>query len=146
MGKSFNDDIFNNDINLDSINGLNISKEAIEENKEQNKPKNTKKIDISKINLDEVKKEIQEEKEKAKEQTTPKDEIEQLIQEQETIKESQKEYDIFKGNENNDKDDDNKVIYVKKTMIFKQDYLNIINGISSIKGTEIKMRIYVIEL
>ena len=34
MGKSFNDDVFNNGFNLDSINGLNISKEAIEENKE----------------------------------------------------------------------------------------------------------------
>ena len=33
MGKSFNDDVFNNNLNLDSINGLNISKEAIEENK-----------------------------------------------------------------------------------------------------------------
>ena len=34
MGKSFNDDVFNNGFNLDTINGLNISKEAIEENKE----------------------------------------------------------------------------------------------------------------
>ena len=33
MGKSFNDDVFNNGFNLDSINGLNISKEAIQENK-----------------------------------------------------------------------------------------------------------------
>ena len=37
MGKSFNDDVFNNGFNLDSINGLNISKEAIEENKEKHK-------------------------------------------------------------------------------------------------------------
>ena len=38
MGKSFNDDVFNNNI-LDSINGLTISKEAIEEN---TKPKKAK--------------------------------------------------------------------------------------------------------
>ena len=40
MGKSFNDDVFNNSFNLDTINGLNISQEAINENKkETEKPK-----------------------------------------------------------------------------------------------------------
>ena len=42
MGKSFNDDVFNNNFNLDSINGLNISKEAIKENQEKNQCKKKK--------------------------------------------------------------------------------------------------------
>ena len=57
MGKSFNDDVFNNSFNLDTINGLNISQEAINENK-----KETEKPKIN-INLDEVKKEFKEQKE-----------------------------------------------------------------------------------
>jgi len=131
MGKSFNNDVFNSDFNVDSINGLNISKEAIEENKQATTPK----IDLSNINLDEVKKQLK--KEKAKQD--PQAELEALMQEQERLKEKQKEYETLENytkppTENNEE----KIPYTKKTMIFKQEYLDIINGISAITNTEIK--------
>ena len=85
MGKSFNDDVFNNGFNLDSINGLNISKEAIEENQERNKPK----IDISNINLDEVKEQLKKQKEKK----TPQDELNELMQVQDRLKEKANEHE-----------------------------------------------------
>lgn len=126
MGKSFNDDVFNNDFNLDSINGLNISKEAIEENKENTKPK----IDVSNINLDEVKKALQEEKKNKK--TDPQQEYNEIMQQQERLKEKQQEYEALK------QDDEDKATYVKKTMIFKQEYLDIIDGLASINDMQIK--------
>jgi len=125
MGKSFNDDVFNNDFNFDSINGLNISKEAIEENKEKNKLK----IDLDNINLDEIKEKIKDNKEKQK--SDPRQEYEELIQEQERIKEKQKEYEQMQEQED-------KAIYVKKTMIFKQEYLDIIDGLATINDMQIK--------
>lgn len=125
MGKSFNDDVFNNDFNFDSINGLNISKEAIEENKEKNKLK----IDLDNINLDEIKEKIKDNKEKQK--SDPLQEYEELIQEQERIKEKQKEYEQMQEQEG-------KEIYVKKTMIFKQEYLDIIDGLATINDMQIK--------
>lgn len=126
MGKSFNDDVFNNDFNLDSINGLNISKEAIEENKENTKPK----IDVSNINLDEVKKALQEEKKNKK--TDPQQEYNEIMQQQERLKEKQQEYEALK------QDDEDKATYVKKTMIFKQEYLDIIDGLADINDMQIK--------
>ena len=125
MGKSFNDDVFNNDFNFDSINGLNISKEAIEENKEKNKLK----IDLYNINLYEIKEKIKDNKEKQK--SDPRQEYEELIQEQERIKEKQKEYEQMQEQED-------KAIYVKKTMIFKQEYLDIIDGLATINDMQIK--------
>lgn len=126
MGKSFNDDVFNNDFNLDSINGLNISKEAIEENKENTKPK----IDVSNINLDEVKKALQ--KEKKNKKTDPQQEYNEIMQQQERLKEKQQEYEVLK------QDDKDKITYVKKTMIFKQEYLDIIDGLANINDMQIK--------
>ena len=72
MGKSFNDDIFNNSFNLDSINGLNISQEAINENKQA--------ISL-KINddLSEAKKQFK------KQQETKQDDIKATIEEKEMI-------------------------------------------------------------
>ena len=130
MGKSFNDDVFNNGFNLDSINGLNISKEAIEENQEQNKPK----IDISNINLDEVKEQLK--KQKAKEKD-PQDELNELMQAQDRLKEKasehEQEIETIKNNANY-----TNTIYIKKTMIFKKEYLDIIDGLASINDMQIK--------
>ena len=131
MGKSFNDDVFNNGFNLDSINGLNISKEAIEENKEKNKPK----IDLSNINLDEVKKALQEEKKKEK--LDPQDELKRLMQEQERLKEREQETEQQEKYLKQD-DEKQKELYTKKTMIFKQEYLDIIDGLASINDMQIK--------
>ena len=128
MGKSFNDDVFNNGFNIDSINGLNISKEAIEENQKATKPK----IDLSGINLDEVKEQIKEEKKKQ----DPKAELQELMQEQERLKEKQKEYE--KLEQYTKPQDEEQKLYVKKTMIFKPEYLDIIDGLASINNMQIK--------
>lgn len=129
MGKSFNDDVFNNGFNLDSINGLNISKEAIEENQQKVTPK----IDISNINLDEVKKQIQEEKEK--QQKDPQQDYARLLKEMERTKERTKEYEQQEQMQEPVQDN---TIYTKKTMIFKQEYLDIIDGLASINDMQIK--------
>lgn len=128
MGKSFNDDVFNNGFNLESINGLNISKEAIQENQEQNK------IDIKSIISDDIKDKLKETIKETKEKKPKKEEkedIQELIQEQERIKEKQKEYI-------QETEQENKTIYVKKTMIFKQEYLEIIDGLADINDMQIK--------
>ena len=129
MGKSFNDDVFNNGLNLDSINGLNISKEAIEENQERNKPK----IDISNINLDEIKEQLKKQKEKK----TPQDELNELMQVQDRLKEKanehEQEIEALKNNANY-----TNTIYIKKTMIFKKEYLDIIDGLATINDMQIK--------
>lgn len=129
MGKSFNDDVFNNGFNLDSINGLNISKEAIEENQEKSKTK----IDISNINLDEVKEQLK----KQKEQKDPQDELKELMQAQNRLKEKEQEHEqeieTIKNNANY-----TNTIYIKKTMIFKKEYLDIIDGLASINDMQIK--------
>lgn len=128
MGKSFNNDVFSSDFNVDSINGLNISKEAIEENQKTTTPK----IDLSNINLKEVKEKLKEEKKKQ----DPQAELEALMQEQERLKEKQKEYETLE-NYTKPQADDTK-LYVKKTMIFKQYYLDIIDGLASINDMQIK--------
>ena len=128
MGRSFNDDVFNNRLNLDSINGLNISQEAIEENKEKTKPK----IDISNINIDEVKKLVKEEQKKANKNT--KEEIKQIIEEQERLEKKQQEYEKLQEQE----EQKQKEPYTKKTMIFKDEYLDIIDGLAEINDMQIK--------
>lgn len=126
MGKSFNDDIFNNRLNLDSINGLNISKEAIEENKQANKPKID--IDINDYDIEAMKTKLKEEKKNKK--VDLQDEAKQLLQAQERISEIKQEVEQEENQEQQ--------IYVKKTMIFKQDYLDIIDGLASINNMQIK--------
>ena len=121
MGKSFNDDIFNKDFDLTSINGLNISKEAIEENE------GSIKETISKLNLDEIKKEMKEQKADNTTDDTL-DNIEQLKTQEKRLKEKA-------TREEHEKLDD---IYIKKTMIFKQEYLDIIDGLATINDMQIK--------
>lgn len=126
MGKSFNDDIFNNNFNVDSINGLNISQEAINENKKNNDKSN---LSLNSINLDEIKKEYETKKKATKEAKEDikdilKENIEQnkKLQEQETVIENHTQQEL----------------YIKKTMIFKQEYLNIIDGLARINDMQIK--------
>ena len=126
MGKSFNDDIFNNRLNLDSINGLNISKEAIEENKQANKPKID--IDINDYDIEAMKTKLKEEKKNKK--VDLQDEAKQLLQAQERISEIKQEVEQEENQEPQ--------IYVKKTMIFKQEYLDIIDGLANINNMQIK--------
>lgn len=125
MGKSFTDDIFNNRLNLDNINGLNISKEAIEENQQANKSK----LDIDFNEIEALKTKLKEEKQSKK--VDPQEEAKQLLQEQERIQQKQKEYEQQLENQEPS-------IYVKKTMIFKQEYLDIIDGLADINDMEKK--------
>ena len=127
MGKSFNDDVFNNSFNLDTINGLNISQEAINENK-----KETEKPKIN-INLDEVKKEFKEQKEN-KTISSDKEEIQETIKQQTKQRETKEQLKDISDKNNLF----NSELYAKKTMIFKQDYLNIIDGLASLNDMQIK--------
>ena len=127
MGKSFNDDVFNNSFNLDTINGLNISQEAINENK-----KETEKPKIH-INLDEVKKEFKEQKEN-KTISSDKEEIQETIKQQTKQRETKEQLKDISDKNNLF----NSELYVKKTMIFKQEYLNIIDGLASLNDMQIK--------
>ena len=127
MGKSFNDDVFNNSFNLDTINGLNISQEAINKNK-----KETEKPKIN-INLDEVKKEFKEQKEN-KTISSDKEEIQETIKQQTKQRETKEQLKDISDKNNLF----NSELYVKKTMIFKQEYLNIIDGLASLNDMQIK--------
>jgi len=128
MGKSFNDDVFTNGINIDSINGLNISKEAIQENKDAfSDIEKGLKEKFSNLDIDQVKEEIKASKDKDNEQ----EEISRLQDEIARLKEKEQQ------RENKEKKDD-KEQYVKKTMIFKQEYLDIINGIATNTNTQVK--------
>lgn len=133
MGKSFNDDVFNNNINLDTINGLNISQEAIQENKNTlSDIEKGLKEKLSNIDLDKVKEEML-----ANKDTEPKttddytEDIERLQDNMARIKEQQREQSQTLEQCNNN-------IYTKKTMIFKQDYLDIIDGLAIINDMQIK--------
>ena len=132
MGKSFNDDVFNNDFNLDTINGLNISKEAIQENKKTfTDIEKGVKEKLGNIDLDKVKEEMLNEKERE----TKEDYQEELTRLQDDItriKEKEQQRD------NNEEKQSKKDIYVKKTMIFKQEYLDIIDGLAIINDMQIK--------
>lgn len=130
MGKSFNDDVFNNNI-LDSINGLTISKEAIEENTKPKKEKSKLNIkDI--INIDDIQEKMKEVKNKEK--IDPQDEALQLLQEQERLNEREKE----QKEQTTITYTKNVREYIKRTMIIKQEYLDIIEGLTKINEIQQK--------
>lgn len=144
MGKAFNNDIFGNTDITASINGLSISKEAIEENKKENEPS----IDLKKLNIDtsKIKKAI-EENQKEKEQDRikeifkeklgkPQDDEEKKRQQQEEILERVKVIEEREQQEALNNTDN--AIYTKKTMIFKQEYLDIIDGLAELNNMQIK--------
>ncbi len=131
MGKSFNDDVFNNDFDIANINGLNISQEAIEENK-----KSKAKMDLSHIDLgdiEEIKKEL--EREKLNKKLNPQEELEQLREESQRLEE-QKEQEITKAQYQ--RITEQKEQTVKRTMIFKKEHLDIIDGLATINDMQIK--------
>lgn len=153
MGKSFNDDVFSNGLNLDSINGLSISQEAIEENKKSlsNKPKVKSVKDIKSQMIDDLYKDME----------TTLIETSLTGDERNLLKNIIKEHNIDLLDTNNEvltiyngvlndnivekkqlkKSISNMVetvLYTKKTMIFKQEYLDIINGLANINNMQIK--------
>lgn len=127
MGKSFTDDVFNNDFDVANINGLNISQEAIEENKQEKKTN----IDLKELgidNVDELKKQYEKEQEKKKPTAT---ELKKDI-----IQQQEKQEQQAKLEEQQDKEQ--KEPTVKQTMIFKQEHLDIIKGLANINDMQIK--------
>lgn len=139
MGKSFNDDVFNSNLNLDSINGLSISQEAIEENKKKidqeqvldsfkEEIKKTIKTDIT----DEQKDALADTIKKYKEEMEKKEETLTLQEQVEKYKEQIEAYKVREPQQ------PKATIYTKKTMIFKQEYLDIIDGLALINDMQIK--------
>lgn len=124
MGKSFNDDVFN-DLDVANINGLNISKEAIQENKKA-------KVDIKDLDLgdiNEMKKDYQKKKQSKK--VTPQTEYEEILKEKEQLEKElakAKELQEIESKKTEEKKD--KEEKVKRTMIFKKEHLDIIDGLA----------------
>lgn len=132
MGKSFNDDVFNNNLNLDTINGLNISKEAIQENKNTfSDIEKGLKEKFSNIDLDKVKEEMLASKE-PKTTEDYQEEIAHLQDDITRIREKEQQRD------NNKEKEKSNEVYTKRTMIFKQEYLDIIDGLAIINDMQIK--------
>lgn len=153
MGKSFNNDVFKSGFN---INGIGISSEAIEENKKAlNLDQDVKEVSDEEELKDTVKEYIKEDilnnknvsdeesdkintlikglykdaiKDMEKEETSLEDKLNEAKERVATIKEEQQQI--------NSKSD--KERYIKKTMIFKQEYLDIIDGLASLNDMQIK--------
>lgn len=157
MGKSFNDDVFNNSFNLGSINGLSISQEAIEENKKGVSDEET----ITKVKTDkELKSKMLDDLHKDMEKTLKeksltdgeRDLLEDIIKEHNIdlsdtdIRLHQDYYkEVLEDNKETKQQPKKsisnmveKALYTKKTMIFKQEYLDIIDGLASINDMQIK--------
>lgn len=157
MGKSFNDDVFNNGFNLDSINGLNISKEAIEENKkgvsdEETITKVKTEKELKSKMLDDLHKDMEKTLKEKSLTDGERDLLEDIIKEHNIdlsdtdIRLHQDYYkevleDNTEAKQQPKKSISNmveKALYTKKTMIFKQEYLDIIDGLASINDMQIK--------
>ena len=157
MGKSFTDDVFNNSFNLGSINGLSISQEAIEENKKGVSDEET----ITKVKTDkELKSKMLDDLHKDMEKTLKeksltdgeRDLLEDIIKEHNIdlsdtdIRLHQDYYkEVLEDNKETKQQPKKsisnmveKALYTKKTMIFKQEYLDIIDGLASINDMQIK--------
>lgn len=154
MGKSFNDDVFNNGFNLDSINGLSISQEAIEENKksvsEETKPKEKKEKDAKSKMLDDLHKDMEKTLKETSLTDGERDLLEDIIKEHniDLSDTSNKTLNYYKDVLDDNIEDQQpkksisnmveKALYTKKTMIFKQEYLDVIDGLASINDMQIK--------
>lgn len=133
MGKSFNDDVFNNDFDVANINGLSISQEAIQENKQKTTEKDIK-LDLGNLDIDKYKKELEKQKKQKKHSLSDDLEIiqEELKRREEQQVQEQEEKERQEEQKKKDKDT------VKRTMIFKRDYLTIIDGLANINNMQVK--------
>lgn len=157
MGKSFNDDVFNNSFNLGSINGLSISQEAIEENKkgvsdEETITKVKSEKELKSKMLDDLHKDMEKTLKEKSLTDGERDFLEDIIKEHNIdlsdtdIKINQDYYkDVLEDNTEEKQQPKKsisnmveKALYTKKTMIFKQEYLDIIDGLASINDMQIK--------
>jgi hypothetical protein len=162
MGKSFNNDVFKSGFN---INGIGITSEAIEENKKAlnlDQDKDIKEVsseeELKEAVKDYIKEDILNNKnvsdeendkintlikglykdaikdmENKDEEISLEDKLNEAKERVKTIKEEQQAF--------NSKSDKDTTIYTKKTMIFKQEYLDIIDGLASNKRYANKRRI-----
>lgn len=157
MGKSFNDDVFSNSFNLGSINGLSISQEAIEENKkgvsdEETITKVKSEKELKSKMLDDLHKDMEKTLKEKSLTDGERDFLEDIIKEHNIdlsdtdIKINQDYYkDVLEDNTEEKQQPKKsisnmveKALYTKKTMIFKQEYLYIIDGLASINDMQIK--------
>ena len=157
MGKSFNDDVFNNSFNLGSINGLSISQEAIEENKkgvsdEETITKVKSEKELKSKMLDDLHKDMEKTLKEKSLTDGERDFLEDIIKEHNIdlsdtdIKINQDYYkDVLEDNTEEKQQPKKsisnmveKALYTKKTMIFKQEYLDIIDGLARINDMQIK--------
>lgn len=155
MGKSFNDDVFNNSFNLGSINGLSISQEAIEENKKSvsdetiTKAKSEK--DLKSKMLDDLHKDMENTLKDKSLTDGERDLLEDIIKEHKIdLSDTHDKVlgyykDVLEDNTESQQQPKksissmvDKALYTKKTMIFKQEYLDIIDGLASINDMQIK--------
>jgi hypothetical protein len=159
MGKSFNNDVFKSGFN---INGIGITSEAIEENKKAlnlDQDKDIKEVsseeELKEAVKDYIKEDILNNKnvsdeendkintlikglykdaikdmENKDEEISLEDKLNEAKERVKTIKEEQQAF--------NSKSDKDTTIYTKKTMIFKQEYLDIIDGLASLNDMQIK--------
>lgn len=159
MGKSFNNDVFKSGFN---INGIGITSEAIEENKKAlnlDQDKDIKEVSSEEEIKEAVKDYIKEDilnnknvsdeendkintlikglyKDAIKDMENKDEEIsleDKLNEAKERVKTIKEEQQVF-----NSKSDKDTTIYTKKTMIFKQEYLDIIDGLASLNDMQIK--------
>lgn len=152
MSKSLQDNPFNNLGSGININGLSISSEAIEENKRTDEvdiptliKENTPQSSITeeqkslinnalKDSLKDYKEKIEKPREKSLEE-----QAQELLKEKERLAHREEEINYIEQQEHsrNEPIKDTST-YIKKTMIFKSDYLDLINGLALINDMQIK--------
>lgn len=151
MSKSLQDNPFSNLGSGININGLSISSEAIEENKKPTEDiatlikENTPQSSITeeqktlinnalKDSLKDYKEKIEKPREKSLEE-----QAQELLKEKERLARREEEISYIEQQEhsNNEQTRDTST-YIKKTMIFKSDYLDLINGLALINDMQIK--------
>lgn len=151
MSKSLQDNPFSNLGSGININGLSISSEAIEENKKpsediatlikENTPQSSiteeqKKLinNALKDSLKDYKEKIEKPREKSLEE-----QAQELLKEKERLARREEEINYIEQQEHNRNEPiKDTSTYIKKTMIFKSDYLDLINGLALINDMQIK--------
>lgn len=149
MSKSLQDNPFSNLGSGININGLSISSEAIEENKKPNEDiatlikENTPQSSITeeqktlinnalKDSLKDYKEKIEKPQEKSLEE-----QAQELLKDKERLEQQEEERKHIEHQEHSEVVKDNST-YIKKTMIFKSDYLDLINGLAIVNDMQIK--------
>ena len=149
MSKSLQDNPFSNLGSGININGLSISSEAIEENKRTDEvdipaliKESTPQSSITEeqknlINnaLKDSLKDYKEKLEKPREKSLE-EQAQELLKDKERLEQREEERKHIEHSSSEPIKDNS--IYIKKTMIFKSDYLDLINGLAIVNDMQIK--------